>query len=68
MANNHKIGDLVMATKYVGYPEYVYGVIIDADFHKYRVHWMDESGGDSEWHPNGQIETWKALLNEKLRD
>lgn len=68
MANNHKIGDLIMATSFVGYPKYVYGVIIDADFHKYRVHWMDGSGGDLEWHPNGQIETWKALLNEKLRD
>ena len=71
MANIHKIGDLVIARQFVDEnPKYVYvyGVIIDTDFHKYRIHWMDGNGGDSEWHPNGQIETWKALLNEKLRD
>ena len=74
MSNLHKIGDLLMATQFGACDgiflsnTYVYGVIIDADFHKYRIHWMDGSGGDSEWHPNGQIETWKALLNEKLRD
>lgn len=69
MANNHKIGDLVMARQFGERTiEYVYGVIIDADFHKYRIHWMDGNGGDWEWYPNGQIQTWKALLNEKLRD
>lgn len=69
MANNHKIGDLVMARQFgERTTEYVYGVIIDSDFHKYRVHWTDGNGGDLEWHANGQIETWKALLNEKLRD
>jgi len=68
MANIHKIGDLVMAKQFTGYPNHVYGVIVDSGFHKYRVHWMDGNGGDLEWHANGQIETWKALLNEKLRD
>ena len=68
MANQHKIGDLVMARQFGERTKYVYGVIIDSDFHKYRVHWTDGNGGDWEWHANGQIETWKALLNEKLRD
>jgi len=70
MANQHKIGDLVMARKSeLGEPEkFVFGMIWDTDYHKYRVHWMDGNGGHLEWHANGQIETWKALLNEKLRD
>lgn len=69
MANNHKIGDLVMARTIVnGNTKFVTGMIWDTDYHKYRVHWMDNGGGDLEWHTNGKIETWKALLNEKLRN
>jgi hypothetical protein len=72
MANAHKIGDLVMARQSeLGEPEkFAFGVIIDEkhNIHQYKVHWFDWGGDDGRWYTNGQVEAWKALLNEKLRD
>lgn len=72
MANQHKIGDLVMARQtgqYLRQDKFVFGIIVDEkpNMHKYKVDWVDW-GCDDVWYTNGQVETWKAILNEKLRD
>ena len=69
MANIHKIGDLVLARHGQQAERFVFGIIIDEmpNKHQYRVDWTDW-GDDGKWYTNGQVEGWKAILNEKLRD